>query len=175
MLSHGPSKPAWTNKFQTPTVQMLRDGYPKAVHGVIDAARAALNDLEGIDETVAWNGVPWRWTLVYHVHQPAATPRGRRVAAATGGPPPRPMAYLIPDPTRLQLCVPLTREQIAGLPIRRFKKSVRDGIVFARAVAGVSWPTWDLPSRAAVEDVSDLLRRKHRMLAPSTDALAAGA
>lgn len=146
------AKCMWNDKFHKPTVAQLREGYAKPLIPILDAAREYLLALDGVSESVAWHGVPWRWTLVYRC-------TGEDRAAVT-----RAFAYLVPDPNRLQVCVPLAREVIAELPVKRFKKSIRDGIVHARSVAGVSWPSWDAPTKAALDDVIDLLQRKHRLI-----------
>lgn len=162
MSAHAPKKLVWLNKFQVPapSIANLKDGYPKPAHGVFDATRDALCELGGVSEAVAWHGVPWRWTLVYRLGEAPEVPGTRA------------FAYIIPDPARLQVCIPLTRDQVAVLPMRRFKKVVRDTIVFARTVAGVSWPTWDIPSAQALEDVRELLRRKHKLISAPGDAIA---
>jgi hypothetical protein len=156
---HGPTKRVWSNKFQCPGPRQLREGYEPELRAVFDAARELILEREGLVETVVWHGVPWRWTLVY---QDPAGENGYGLALAR---PTRAFAYLIADPARLQVCLPLTREQIAAMPLKRFKKVSRDSIIFARAVAGVAWPNWDLPTQAAVEDVAEVVRRKHKMTA----------
>jgi hypothetical protein len=157
------SKCTWSNKFIAPTVGKLREGYPKPLGSVFDAARELILELDGVSESVIWHGVPWRWTLVYKCDARTAADRTRA------------FAYLIPDPAKLQCCVPLTREQIASLPMRRFKKNLRDSIIHARTVAGLSWPSWDIPSKTAVEDIAELVRRKHRLLRASDESVAMSA
>lgn len=159
MLEHGSLKCRWNDKFHTPTIAQLREAYPKPLVPVFDGARDMLLELKGVSESIAWHGVPWRWTLVY------------RCAGDDAAPVTRAFAYVIPDPSRLQVCVPLGREQIAAMPLRRFKKSIRDAIIHARSVAGVSWPSWDTPTRIALDDVAELVRRKHRMVTASDESL----
>lgn len=139
----------WSDKFQMPSLQDLRSGLAKPLQSVFDEAREALTELDGISEQTAWQGVPWRWTLVYNVAEPSGEGRS--------------LAYLVPDPQRLQICVPLTQDQIERLPIKRMKKSIRDGVVFARSVAGVWWPTWEIASSAALEEVLELVAKKHKL------------
>lgn len=160
MSLQGSTKCPWNNKFHAPTLAQLREAYPKTTLPVFDAARQALLGLAGVSETIAWHGVPWRWTLVYDGQEVTST--GVR----------RPFAYLVPDPARLQICIPLTREQVAAMPIKRFKRTLRDAIVHARTVAGVSWPSWDLPTRAALDDVLELIKRKHRLVVDPREAAA---
>lgn len=157
MLEQGASKCAWNNKFHAPSVAQLRDGYAKPLVPVFDAVRETVLELKGVSESVAWHGVPWRWTMVYRCHGDDAAPVTRA------------FAYLIPDPHRLQVCVPLDRQQVSALPMRRFKKGIRDAIIHARSVAGISWPSWDVPTRLALDDVADLIRRKHRLIAATDE------
>ncbi len=159
----GSSKCLWSSKFHTPTWSQLRDGVSRPLLPVFDTARAMLLGLNGVSESVVWHGVPWRWTLVYK-H------REKDAAACT-----RAFAYLIPDPVRLQCCVPLSREQVTALPIRRFKKHLRESIIHARTVSGLSWPSWDLPAKTAVEDLAELIIRKHRMVDASDASVALSA
>jgi hypothetical protein len=162
-MQQASTKCLWSSKFHTPSMAQLRDGYAKPLLPAFDAARETFLQLPGVSESVIWHGVPWRWTLVYKCP-------GKDAASNT-----RAFGYLIPDPARLQCCIPLTREQIASLPIRRFKKTIRDSIVHARTVAGLSWPSWDVPTKAALEDVADLLRRKHRLIVGADGAVALSA
>ncbi len=144
-----PNKCAWNDKFRMPDVGQLRAGLNKPLQGVFDDARHALRELEGVEESVSWQGVPWRWTLVFAM---AETPAERA------------LGYLVPDPQRVQVCIPLTQEQIEKIPMKRLKKSIRDGVVYARSVAGVWWPTWDVPGRGALDEVLELVVRKHKLV-----------
>ena len=143
------AKCAWSDKFRMPGADELRAGLPKHLQQVLDDARERLTGLDEVSESLVWQGVPWRWTFIY----PCAA-----------GEPGRAMVYLVPDPQRLQICVPLAQEQIEQLPVKKLKKSIRDGVVFARNVAGVWWPTWDVASKTALDEVFELVHRKHRML-----------
>ena len=143
------TKSSWNDKFRQPCEDELRAGLSKPLQLVFDDARQRLIQLEPGSETLVWQGVPWRWTFVY---------------ATDGGAESRAFAYVIPDPARLQICVPLSNEIVERLPLKRMKKSIRDGVVFARHVAGVSWPTWDIPTKGALDEVFELIARKHAMI-----------
>jgi hypothetical protein len=144
-------KCAWSDKFRMPSLDELRSGLPKPLQQVFDDARHRLSYLDGVTESLVWQGVPWRWTLVY-------------VGGGSGTSEGRPSVYLVPDPQRIQICVPLCKDQIEHLPLKRMKKSIRDGVVFARSVAGVWWPTWDVPTVGALDEVFELVTRKHKLL-----------
>jgi hypothetical protein len=114
----------------------------------LEEARKQLGEMPGVSESLVWQGVPWRWTFVYAGEE-----------ASVG----RAVAYLIPDPNRLQICVPLAQEHIEQMPLKRMKKSVRDGIVHARNVGGVWWPTWEIQNSTALGEILDLLARKQKL------------
>jgi hypothetical protein len=142
-------KTAWSDKFRMPAADELRTGLPKPLQQVFDDARQRLDQLSHVCEYLVWQGVPWRWTFVYLGPQAAE---------------PRTMAYIIPDPSRLQICVPLAHEHVEMISLKRMKKSVRDGVIFARQVNGVWWPTWDVPTVAALDEVFELISRKHTIV-----------
>lgn len=151
-------KCAWNDKFRMPEVAQLRAGLTKPLQSVFDDAREELKQLEGVSESVSWQGVPWRWTLVY---------------AMAEMPSERALAYLVPDPQRVQMCVPLNQEQIEKIPMKRLKKSIRDGVLYARSVASVWWPTWDIQTRGALDEVLELVVRKHKLVAATSETVPA--
>ena len=138
----------WADKFHAPTLSQLKAHYNKEKCALFEATRERLLAIEGIREEIAWQGVPWRWSLVY-------TLDGDESASTF-----KAWAYLIPDPERLQLCLTLTADQIHGIGVKRLKKWVRDGVVFARSVGGVCWPTFEISQKGQIEDVFELVDRK---------------
>lgn len=151
-------KSLWADKFRMPTIDQLRQQVAKPLLPVFDDARATLNELDGVSETLQWQGVPWRWTLVY------------RFGGETDSSGAKAVAYLIPDPQRIQICVPLSGEQIETCGVKKLKRPIRDGVLHSRSVAGVWWPTWDLPSKSALDEVLELVERKHKNLAVAIGA-----
>jgi hypothetical protein len=142
-------KVPWTDKFKTPCLDDLRGSMPnKQVLQLMDDARRMFLDRPGVVETIAWQGVPWRWTLVFGTPQDGA----------------RALGYVVPDPGRLQVCLPLTAEMVTSLPFRRLKKAIRDGIIFARSAAGVHWPCWEITSAGTLSDIQELVERKLKFL-----------
>lgn len=153
------SKAPWNDKFKAPSLDLLRGGFPdEQVVRLLDELRQVFLRHPGIHETVAWHGVPWRWTLVYG----CGNEKGRA------------LGYIIPDPSKLQVCVPLTIEIVQTLPFRRLKKAIRDGIIFSRAAAGVHWPCWEVATAGAIQDVQELVDRKIKFNAAHESVSAAG-
>ncbi len=154
------SRLPWEDKFREPPLEALLTHYTtKQLAGVVDAARGRLLAHPGVTESLAWQGVPWRWTLVYRCEIDAA----------------RAWAYIIPDPARPQIAIPMSVPAVRALPLRRLKKAIRDGIAHARFVAGVYWPCWELTTRGALDDIIDVVQRKHRYLVSQSEALASQA
>jgi hypothetical protein len=144
------SRVPWADKFKAPSLDDLRESLPnRQVAQLLDDARRVFLHAPRVVETIVWHGVPWRWTLVYGTPQDGA----------------RALGYIVPDPSRLQVCIPLTVDMVKTLPFRRLKKAIRDGIIFARSAAGVHWPCWEITSAGVLQDVQELLERKLKFLA----------
>lgn len=144
---------AWEDRFHTPTLDELLEGYTKQHSQLIDQARQGVLALDSVTEVIAWHGIPWRWTLAYGIE----------------GSQERPWAYIIPQPAKPLLALPLSGEFVETLPMRKLPKFVRDSIPLAPRVAGVHWVQWELTGKSQVDDLIALTRRKHEvMLAPAT-------
>lgn len=139
---------AWQDRFSVPTAEGLRRGMAKPLGDIVEKARITLTELGGLVEDISWEGVAWHWTIVYH------TP------AQNGG---HAWAYLIPDPQGPKLAVPLDEDEVRRLPLARAKKHVRDGVMSAKRVNRTWWAVWDVNSKSALEDVLDLVRRRHKL------------
>lgn len=145
---------AWENRFQTPEVEDLGSHYNKQVRNLIDSARELLSGFDGVEEQVSWEGLPWRWTMVFTMPND----------------PTRAWAYLVPHPEAPQLSVPLTGEMIDALPLRRMKKHIRDGVAFGTRVDNTLWATWEITSKSHLQDVLDVAKRKHKFIGATVEA-----
>lgn len=139
---------AWENRFESPEPEDLGSHYNKQVRNLIEAARERLFKYEGVEEHISWEGLPWRWTMVFTLPND----------------PTRAWAYLVPHPDAPQLSVPLTGEMLDTLPLRRMKKHIREGVQFATRVDNTLWPTWDITSKSQLDDVLDVVKRKFKYI-----------
>jgi hypothetical protein len=139
---------AWEDRFTAPTVDELLAGFGKQQLQLIEHAREGLLGFEGVTERVTWLGIPWRWTLAYGVD----------------GSGDRPWAYLVPQPGKPLLALPMNADMVKALPMRRLPKFIRDVIAFSPRVAGVHWLQWELTGRGMVDEVLSLARRKHEVV-----------
>ena len=71
------------------------------------------------------------------------------------------IGYLVPQPAKPLLALPMSSEMVQALPMRRLPKFIRDVIVLSPKVAGVHWMQWELSGRGQVDELVGLARRKH--------------
>lgn len=138
-------RPCWSDRFRTPTADDLLREYTKPVAAAVAVAREHLCTLAGIKEEIRWLGIPWRWTFVYRTEHES-------VGRAT--------AYLIPEPAKPTIAVPMSAESLENLPARKFSRAVRDVLLHAPEVAGVRWPLWELQSKSQLEEIVRLVELK---------------
>lgn len=143
---------AWEDRFATPDADDLLRGFHRHHTALIQQAREGILALGEVTESIVWRGVPWRWTFAFSEEGEAE----------------RAWAYLIPQPGRPLLAIPLTAEHVDGLPMKRLSKSVRDGIGLAAMVGGVYWAQWDLTSRPQVDELIGIARRRRESSAHAT-------
>jgi hypothetical protein len=141
------AREAWENEFREPSLEELRGMYEDSELHLFDACREGAVELEGVEWEIAWEGVPWRWCLRF------THPADEGV-----------FAYLAPMPEKPELCVPLSSECVDSIPLRRLKKYGRDGIVKAKKVGSQRWPSWTLSAKTELEEMLDVMKRKHRFL-----------
>ncbi|HBS28797.1 MAG TPA: hypothetical protein DEB06_04960 [Phycisphaerales bacterium] len=150
LSSSSSNRSPWRDRFRAPTLEELRRACAGPEGGLLESARDHLLATPGVQEEVAWQGLPWRWTLVYSAPADAT----------------RAWAYLVPDPAKPVLAVPITEEMVLAFPMDRLKKHVRDGVLTSRKVAGVYWATWELTSKAQLGEILELVDRKRKFFLP---------
>lgn len=138
----------WADRFTTPTADGLRKAMDKPLGDLVETARTWLAEFGTLQEEVSWQGESWRWTLVYRTSGSNAR---------------YPWAYLIPNPDGPKLAIPLNESEVRRLPLARAKKHVRDGITTAKRVDNTLWAVWDVGSKAALDDVFELVKRRHKI------------
>ena len=134
---------AWENRFSTPDARALAAAIIEPCRAAFDAVLARLDSLEGASREVRWLGVPWRWTLAYRCD-------GEDVA------------FLVPDPQRPLLALPLAVAWLDGTDVKRLSRPVREGLARARVVGPTAWAEWELTSVTLATDLGRLLARAER-------------
>ena len=139
------SRSAWEDRFRTPSPEDLFPDLDKLKMGAVDTLRNAIPALPDVQEVLDWTGLPWRWCFVY-----------------SRGEDPLPLAYLVPQPQRPLLVVPVPEDVVLGLTGKRVAKSLRDGLISASDVGGVRWAQWELSSKSQAEELLELVRLRAR-------------
>lgn len=134
---------AWDDRFHAPAADDLIVGIEKQWRAAAAHARAVLLRDSDVEERVAWQGV-WKWTLTY---RHAVLPE-------------RAWAYVVPDPAKPRLCVPMSEAAVNALQIKKTPKFVRESLAFAAVVDGVRWPVWELQTRVQTDGILSLLESK---------------
>ena len=129
-------RPVWANRFSTPTLANLLQGLKPGRAPAFRHARAGLLAVSGMHEEIAWQGV-WHWTMVYrHPTLPGQA-----------------WAFLVPDPARPLIAVPMPESALLTLAPKHLTRAVKEGLTLAPVVGGVRWATWELTSKSLCENI----------------------
>ena len=138
----------WKDRFNRPAVDRLREGLADDAIAIFDELREALLGLEGVEETLAWYGHSWYWTIAYRTRHAE-----------------EPLAVIIPSPDDLQLAAPVDADFFKSLSFKRMKRSLREGLDLAREPFHTRWAVWSVQAPRLSDDVIDLIEAKLRHLA----------
>lgn len=133
-------KSPWENKFRNPTLAELKAVYLKPVQQLFEESREALMAFAEFKEELAWLGVPWRWSLVYRLP-------GESLSSA----------YLVPQPLKPRIAVPVEMDFVLSAPTRKLSKFIREGLVHCPEVGGYKWATWELLAKSQLEEVIEFM------------------
>ena len=137
MASSSKPRAAWEDRFRRPTVDELLDGLNKQLLSLAESWRERMSEAPGVREELSWQGIPFRWTLVYRSENR----------------PERPLAYLVPQPVRAYIAIPIASDAVNRLPLRKLSKPVRDSLGAASLVNGLYWAQWDLLSKSQLDEL----------------------
>lgn len=139
-------RPPWTDYFDEPSIEQLRDTFPEEVRPLFDKVQKTLGKVNGTTQKLKWFGDGWHWTIGYFTRHCE-----------------EPLAILIPNPTDLQLAMPLNGDFMDSLKSDQIKKSLRDGLELALKPFDTHWAVWSLENETILADLMDFveLKRKH--------------
>jgi hypothetical protein len=134
---------AWEDRYHTPTVSELVGAVGKPQCDLLEWVRQQFRELDGVRELVVWQGIPWRWSLTYSVHRN------------------QPWVYLVPQPGKPAIAIPLSQELAAEVAAKKFSKAIKDAVALAPLVGSIRWVQCDLTARTQGEDLVALARRAY--------------
>jgi len=144
-----PWEDCWREPVLEELLEPLSDQHSKPFRTLLDKVRA----FEGVKESIADHGVSWHWTIVFTLPAVAKRKDGMHQ-----------FAYMVPNPNGPLICIPMTTDMISALPMRRLNRYIRDGVRVAKCAVDIHWCQWTPSALTEVEYLTDLLKRKHRML-----------
>jgi hypothetical protein len=130
----------WENRYRTPAAADLIAELEPAAAELFRHVRSGLT-LCAMGEVLAWHGIPWRWSFRYSL----ASDR-------------TPVAYLVPQPDRAILILPLPAS-LASDGEAKYSRHIRDVVALTPPVGGVRWTHWPLSSRSQADELILLARR----------------
>lgn len=134
---------AWQDRFNQPTPKDLRSVLADDSLAAFDRIRDALKDRDGIEERTAWYGPCWCWCIEFNVRGASA-----------------PLGILIPSPEDVQLAMPLDKEFLTQLPMKRMRRAVRDGLELALDPFDSNWSVWSIGPDGLLEELQDVIDRR---------------
>jgi len=141
-------RPAWTDRFNAPTLGALRDGLPALARTRFDALRKRMLEIDSASENVAWYGDCWHWAI--------------EIRTRHGG---DPLAIIVPSPDDLQLALPMDPDFARTLPLQRMKRAIRDGLELALEPYHSRWSIWSVNAASLIDDLQDVIEMKLKHLA----------
>lgn len=128
------SRCLWEDRFSKPTIDALLAEIPRPAGSLIEAFRASLLAEATFTEGLSWQGIPWRWSLTYS--------EGRRL-----------IAYIVPNPVKPGVCVPIPAGLLGALPPRKLSKAIREAVASSPTVGGTAWAQFDLTSKTLADEL----------------------
>lgn len=141
---------AWDDRWTEPDLEQLLEPIEEVRRKHASTIIEAIEAFEGVESSLVWHGLAWKWTLQFDM----------TVADGSSAV----LAFVVPKPEAPVLCIPLRRDLIEKLPLRRLTKYIRDGIKVAKYASDTHWGMWTPGQNPEVEQLMDLVKRKHKIL-----------
>ena len=140
----------WLDRFECPSPQALLDPLADEFAPLAQDIRQRFLRFPNVQESVQWQGLPWRWCLAY---------------TAPLCPPDRALAFLVPEPESTRVAVPLDEADASALLTSRSARCLRENLAQSSQVGSVLWLEWVLGSKVLVDELSKLIKAKLELTA----------
>ncbi|QQE12498.1 hypothetical protein JD969_03230 [Planctomycetota bacterium] len=145
---------AWEDRWTKPTFDMLMSVYdPAGRKRILEQLFANFDEFDNIRREIVWHGSAWKWTEQFIL----VDSKGKDIDI---------LVFFVPNPETPQICVPLRKDFIDSLPMKRLNKFVREGIrsAVAKCAVEVAWASWSPNASTEVEHLTDLFKRKYKFM-----------
>jgi len=149
-----PKRTPWNDRWRQPELEELlsgiKDPYQKLTREIV----GRLQEHEALTDRMDWYGVSWKWSLSFRLVGDA----GESDAVDA-------VCYVVPSEERPEVVVPLHRDVLAELPVRKLHRFLRDSIEVAKCAVDIHWVRLTPSSKDEAAAVLDLVDRKLEQLA----------
>lgn len=154
----------WQDRWTQPTVEQLLEPLDDDSRAGLVQLIDLMDTFDNVERELVWYGESWKWTIHYYLAGQGRTRQNIQT-----------MAYLVPRDEQSLVCVPMRREMIEDLPMRRLTKFIREGVTSAKCAVEIHWANWTPGNATEFNTLVDLLRRKYNFLTLGTTSLAKAA
>jgi len=141
----------WQDRWTRPSLEALLQPLSEQQRKVCERLIEGIEQFEGMHWHFAWHGRAWKWTLQFDLYDQAGGLIG-------------PIAYLVPNPDFVELCMPLKESTIEQVNFKRLQKFVRDGLRAAKCAVTLHWAIFNPTAMSEADQLLDLVKRVHKVL-----------
>jgi len=141
----------WEDRWHEPTLEQLTEPLKEHQQRVVQRLIEGIEAFDGIERRFAWHGRAWKWTLQFDLVDAEGNPLGT-------------IAYLVPNPNLVELCLPLKEQTIQQVNLKRLNKFVRDGIRAAKCAVELHWAVFNPTAVTEADQLVDLVKRVRKVL-----------
>ncbi|MEQ9460390.1 MAG: hypothetical protein RIG82_05515 [Phycisphaeraceae bacterium] len=145
----------WLDRWNIPQADVLLKPYNELTLKLAEDMMQAILDLGQVEQSIVWHGDSWRWTFQFDLVS-SQVEQG--------------LCYLIPNPETFMFVIPMHRDVIAKLPMRRLNRYVRDAIRSSKCAVDLHWTLWRPTLKSEGEHLLDLVKRKRKLLLEAENA-----
>lgn len=139
----------WQDQWSKPSIDQLLAALQDQHRKVVTSFFEHLEALDRLEQSLTWHGSGWHWTIQYDL----TDPQGDLLET---------LCFVIACPEGPFVCVPLSPQTYQRLPIRRLPKLVRTAVRSAKRCVTTHWTIVNLTINAELDQLMDLIKRKHR-------------
>ncbi|QDU72428.1 hypothetical protein [Mucisphaera calidilacus] len=139
----------WQDRWNIPTSDALLKPYNELSHKLATTLMEQIVGLDTIERSIVWHGESWCWTFQFDLISDNVE---------------HGLCYLVPNPEAFIVAVPLHRDLIAKLPMRRLNRYIRDSVRSSKCAVDLHWAMWRPSLKSEGEHLIDLIKRKKKLI-----------
>lgn len=139
----------WQDRWNIPSAEVLLKPYNELSTKLAETIMEQVLELGDVERTIVWHGDSWHWTFQFDLITEQVE---------------QGLCYLVPNPESFIVAVPMHRDLIAKLPMRRLNRYIRDAVRSSKCAVDLHWAMWRPSLKSEGEHLLDLIKRKKKLL-----------